>query len=556
MATNYVQYLVNTPQSEPDPLAKAPQVKNSAGGYTFQLSPRAQLERFLILGTDGGTYYASERKLTVENARCITACLDADGLGTVEAIAQISESGRAPKNDAAVFALAMASGHKDATTRAAALAALPRVCRIGTHLFQYVNAVQAFRGWGRGLKRAVGAWYGAKSADDLAYQVAKYAQRDGWSHRDVLRLAHTEGHTPEHHAIYRYVVAGADGSGDRLVRRKNQPGAETHYSGVQIPEFLSVVDRVRKPGMTEAETIAAIRRWRLTHEMISSDHLKSTAVWDALLQHMPQTAMIRSLARMTANGLLRPMSSASRLVCERLTDVARIGGARVHPIQYLSALLTYKQGRGEKGSLTWDPDRQIVDALDAGFYEAFGVLEPSGARTLLGIDVSGSMDMGTIAGIPGLTPRYGAAAMAMVTARVEKQWHVMGFSHEFVDIPITPRMRLDDVVHAMARIPMGATDCALPMLYAMQRKIDVDTFAVYTDNETWCGHIHPHSALGRYRAASGLPSRLAVVGMTATNFTIADPTDAGQMDVVGFDTAAPQILSNFSKEGLAPRQGR
>ena len=44
----------------------------------------------------------------------------------------------------------------------------------------------------------------------------------------------------------------------------------------------------------------------------------------------------------------------------------------------------------------------------------------------------------------------------------------------------------------------------------------------------------------------GIPARLIVVGMTATNFTIADPEDPGTLDVVGFDTATPRLISDFA----------
>jgi 60 kDa SS-A/Ro ribonucleoprotein len=38
-----------------------------------------------------------------------------------------------------------------------------------------------------------------------------------------------------------------------------------------------------------------------------------------------------------------------------------------------------------------------------------------------------------------------------------------------------------------------------------------------------------------------------VVGMTATQFSIADPKDSGMMDVVGFDGSAPNIISSFAR---------
>ena len=94
---------------------------------------------------------------------------------------------------------------------------------------------------------------------------------------------------------------------------------------------------------------------------------------------------------------------------------------------------------------------------------------------------------------------------------------------------------------------MGGTDCALPMVWAKRHKVEVDTFVVYTDNETWAGSVHPAQALRDYRQASGNAAKLVVVGMTSNGFTIADPSDAGMLDVVGFDTATPPVISDFAR---------
>jgi 60 kDa SS-A/Ro ribonucleoprotein len=150
------------PQSAP---LDGRQVKNNAGGFVFQLSDWARLDRFLVLGSDAPTYYQRARDLTRENAACVERCFDLDRDRTVARVVEISETGRAPKNDAAIFALALGAAHKDLAVRRAALAALPRVCRTSTHLFQFVAAAHSLgRGWGRALKRAVGDWYDNKAS--------------------------------------------------------------------------------------------------------------------------------------------------------------------------------------------------------------------------------------------------------------------------------------------------------------------------------------------------------------------------------------------------------
>jgi len=506
--------------SQSDPIPGKDMVKNSAGGFTFSIDDWQRLERFLILGTAGGTYYTSAKQLTKENADCVLSCIKIDGIRTVKIITDISHSGNAPKNDPALFALAMCTGLGDPLTKQAALMALPLVARIGTHLFHFATYAEQFRGWGRGLSSAIKAWYQDKSTDDLAYQAVKYQSRDGWSHRDMLRLAHPKTEDKEHNAIYRWIV-----------------------SGKYEPSINNLIIAFEKAKEAIEPDITLITDYGLTREMVPTSWLNNVEVWGALLEKMPMTAMIRNLGKMSNVGLLKPMSKAVDKVVSKLNS-ENIKRARVHPLSILVALRIYQQGHGMKGSLTWDPISQIIDALNDAFYMAFQTVEPTGKRHLLALDVSGSMGWSSIAGMP-ITPREGSVAMAMVTAAKEKQYHIMGFSNRFIPLPISSNQRLDDAIAKVSGLPFEGTDCALPMMWAIENKVEVDAFIVYTDNETWAGSIHPVQALRQYREKMGIPAKLIVVGMTATDFSIADPDDSGMLDVVGFATDTPAIISNF-----------
>lgn len=531
-----MRYLKNintrvTPQGQAIP--GAGQVPNSAGGYGWAVDYWMRLDRFLILGSEGGSYYASETRLTAENAEAVRRCIEANGERAVRRIVEISEAGRAPKNDPALFALAMAAGLGDEPTRKLALASLPRVARTGTHLFHFAAFVEQFRGWGRALREAVAAWYNALPADRLAYQTVKYRQRDGWGHRDLLRLAHPQAASAEHQAIYRWITQG-----DRPVVT----------DGLELIGAFAEIQRAT----TGVEAARLIRDYRLPREAVPSELLADQQVWEALLEDMPMTALIRNLATLTRVGLLTPGAEATRKVIDQFGDGERLRKARVHPIAVLTAMVTYAGGRGARGRGRWEPVAEVVDALDAAFYASFGNFRPSGKRVVLALDVSGSMTMGAVVGVPGLSPRIAAAAMALVTAATERNYTIVAFSQEMVPVAITPRMRLDDVVRATSNLPFGGTDCALPMLWALERKVKAELFAVYTDSETWFGKIHPSQALVRYREQTGIPARLAVVGMVSNGFTIADPNDAGMLDVVGFDTATPEIISGFARDELRP----
>ncbi len=527
-----------TPQTEPIP--GKTMTPNSAGGYSFAVDDWTRLERFMILGSEGGSYYATERALTLENAKAVVRCVEADAPRAIRTIVEISESGRAPRNEPAAMALAIAAGTGHV---AAASEALPRVCRTGTHLFAFAETVQNVRGWGRGLRRGVAAWYEGKTPDALAYQVAKYQSREGWSHRDLLRLTHPKTSDPARQAVYRWVVGGVEALGPREVKRgeaaATYPDVSTH-----LPRLLAAMDEARTADRDVV--IRLIRDDGLPRECVPTNHLNDPAVWEALLGKMPLMAMVRNLAKMTTVGLLKPGSEASRTVRDRLADGDSLRKSRLHPLAILLASAVYSTGRGLKGKLTWEPVATIKDALEDAFYKAFGNVVPAGKRTLIGLDVSGSMACGQVGGTP-LTPREAAAALALVTARVEPEYHVMAFQDRFVPLDVSARSRLTDVLARTASLPFGGTDCALPMRHATERGLKVDTFIVLTDSETWAGPIHPSQALREYREKSGLPARLIVAGLVSNGFSVADPQDAGMLDVVGFDASAPDLMAGFSR---------
>src|SRR5436309_11110452 len=254
MAINYAKLFNRrvTPQSQPIP--GSTQVRNSAGGYSWEVDDWARFDRFLILGAEGGTYYIGERELVKQNHDALVRCIKADGVRAVNRLVEISDSGRAPKNDPAIFALALVAAHGNDEAKALALQNLGKVCRIGTHLFHFVEYVNALRGWGRGLRNAVGRWYVSREADELAHQAVKYQQRDGWSHADLIRLAHPKAPSPQHDAVFRWMLAGTDSAsptdslGAREVKRKVRgEDRVVKYGAVgEMPKLIEAFEQAKR----------------------------------------------------------------------------------------------------------------------------------------------------------------------------------------------------------------------------------------------------------------------------------------------------------------------
>src|SRR5690606_32048157 len=152
-----------------------------------------------------------------------------------------------------------------------------------------------FRGWGRSLKRAVGNWYLEKDADKLALQLTKYQQRNGWSHRDLLRLAHPVPQNEVQQSLFKYTT-----NREKWVNDSNE-----------LPKLIEGVERVKQEKNPKV-VAQLVREYNLVREHLPTEVLNSVDVWEALLENMPMTAMVRNLGNMSKVGLLKPLSKASK----------------------------------------------------------------------------------------------------------------------------------------------------------------------------------------------------------------------------------------------------
>ncbi len=201
-----------------------------------------------------------------------------------------------------------------------------------------------------------------------------------------------------------------------------------------------------------------------------------------------------------------------------------------------------------KGNNEWEVVPAVVDALQALIYKSFENVEPTNKKYYLAVDVSGSMSYNFIGGGNGLVSCAQASAiMAMTIMRTEPACVIKGFSDGLTPLKITANSSIEEAFRNINLANFGGTDCSLPMLDALEKSIYVDTFVVITDNETWAGSIHPEQALKKYQSKVNKDAKLVVIGTTSTGFSIADPECPEMLDVVGFDTATPSVIAEFSK---------
>ena len=633
-------------------------------------------------------------------------------------------------------------------------------------------------GIGRGIRRVFGEYFYSRTGIEIANLVTKYQNREGWTIKDVLTLIHIDpkkmkddgGRLAIDNVFGRYVAppivapqphdsATPQPHASPLSIEETTPSMRDATAALlnAIKEIHDIVLRAQAPNTTTSQAeldriVHLINTIGLCREQLPSQLFKHRKIWEALLlskgangkgKGMPLTALIRNLGKLSTTeiGIITPGGSSSsysssysaantswggvtptKHICDRITDAHDIKRTRIHPYTILVAMLTYQKGQGDKGSLTWTPNPNVIAALDKAFKLAFQNVTPTGKRIKIALDVSGSMSSAYCTGSPIVSCATGSVAMMMMTLWVENQhrgvpppnggssallagvpppnggssallaapgatpppaaspwtttqlpdgrtlyentvtkqcqftpppaspaapppavggrtppglsnevtavrgriplldeyrktkqylghpaeapkpatgYHssfftppppayylpelypppatpsnvsVCAFSNTIIDItnaivgymdatidPATglPTMTIADALK-LVEMPFSSTDCALPMIQALKNNEKVDAFVIYTDSETYMGTIHPQAALEEYRKATGINAKLIVVGMTSNCLTIADPKDLNTLNLAGFDTATPRIISDFisgCSAGVPPPNG-
>jgi 60 kDa SS-A/Ro ribonucleoprotein len=351
---------------------------------------------------------------------------------------------------------------------------------------------------------------------------------------------------------------------------------------IETVRFLAGVSTAKMLGNSVEATALAVRlisKLGIPREMLPTHMLNSREIWDALLVRnsgeearlcMPATAMVRNLPKMTIVGSLGD-KVANGLVCDALSSTEYLRKARIHPIQMVAAKMTYGSGHGLRGSLSWSPISTVNTALERGIHASFENVESTGASIYAGVDVSPSMSSFVVEGLEMMKARDAAAIMALVFKKTETNVDVGMFSSgggygygrssdvSKVDGIVPCDLKASDTIaQAMRKLslgPWGGTDCSLPIRKALKEKKVYDVFIILTDNDTWAGPEHASESLKRYRKAVNPRAKLVVIAFAACTYSIADPLDAGMMDMVGFDPSSPRILRDFILQGGEDEDG-
>jgi 60 kDa SS-A/Ro ribonucleoprotein len=559
--------------------------KNNAGGYVFKVTPMQQAQRIVILGVSSGTYYEKANDLLKESMECFEQVIrDGSVQELVAMIVNVSVNGLAPRQDTILFTLAWLSCHERKDVRQAVYSVLDKVLRTPTDqiafLFKWRKSIRESRslngvGWGRGVRTVMRKYYENTPPQQLAYHITKYQKRDGVEQSDLLRLVHpavgnkrkrdqnstnlttSDREQPAKNMLFKFATKKIIGDVDES---SSQEEKQMHAYLSDVTEALNTTNVER--------VVELIRRHRLVREQISTPLLNEKSVWGALLEKMPMNALLRNLASMTAHGVFL-VDEYRTLACDAMRNPDAIQKARIHPLSVYKAIKVYDLGHGEKGSNTWFPNRDIQQAMQNMFLASFKyAVEPdllaimSELKIMVALDVSGSMDQ-LVSGM-NMSCREVSAVMSLsiLSAGGNNKVDVCSFDcedrrggvfnasnatglHVFDGVSKNTSLR-EFMAHPNQTWHGAGTDCSLPMMWATRKNKAYDAFIIFTDNETWFGKVKPFEALAEHALATKNPHiKLIVCAMTATSFSIADPSNPNMMDIVGCDSSLPSIITNF-----------
>ncbi len=524
-----------TPQSQPIPGRESEMIRGKSSGYMFQAGIWRTLRRCLLIGTGNGSYYATKWELTNDFVDVLEKAIAEDPDRVAQEIVYASD-GRSINNSAPIWALVLLSMGESPAAKTAFQSIFPQVIRTASHFYEWISYTKSVRGFGKVVREAGKNWLLQGDTKALAYQLLKYQQRHGFSNRDALRLFHAKPQTEDRDLLFKWVVNGWD-------ELPPEPPTSA-LNQIWWYEWLK-----RNPDRTPE----AITKGRLTHEMAAPVGKMDVAAWQLLFEDMPIGALLRNLGSLTEIGVLAYAKSSKKnlnRVASILNSKEHLRKGRIHPIDVLKALKTYRSGGSlGKSSKTWTPVPRIIDILELALEMSFDAIEPTGKVFMHAVDISGSMSYYSVSSI-NLTCCEIATTMALASAKAEQNYMIRGFSTEFISLNINRSDSFSSAMEKASDLNFGGTDASSAYNWMIKNKYSADVICFWTDCESWAGYKHPTQALAEYRQKVNPDAKAIYISLVPNNITLVDPKDPNSWDIAGFDPSTPRLIQSIASGEL------
>lgn len=454
---------------------------NEAGGLAYARSPKDALEQYALTGCFNGTFYVSAQDHVT---RAVKLCGEvADAKWIADLAVRARKDGL--MKDMPVFLLAYVATKDGDAFRAAFSECVDNVKQLSKFVRVMRSGVVGRKSLSRRIANAIERWMDAQTDANLWWQSVGVADP---SLADIIRLAHPKPKTPARAALYGFL------------------------SGRNTEE--NAVDRSLLP-----ENLRAWEAWSATPEGVPPaapfqlivGHAK--ADWRGVAQRATWAQARQSLNTFGKHGLWKDKELVAAFAL-KIQDPPR-----VMPYQIMT---TYQ-------NIESDTPRPIVDALHVAMEKACANVPALPERTLIAVDVSGSMSSASITGErKGSTSKTRAIDVAALFAcamlRTTPTAEVVAFDTKLYPSGLEPRDTVLTNAARLAKFGGGGTDCGLPLTYALGLDRggllrDYDLIVLVSDNESWFGkQLGLANGWARY-AQLRKKSRLVCIDLTPNTTT-------------------------------------
>ncbi|KYN05003.1 PREDICTED: 60 kDa SS-A/Ro ribonucleoprotein-like [Cyphomyrmex costatus] len=531
-----------------------------------------RLLRYLYVGKDYPNYqpgyWFAHHYFIVRNVLAIEELAENEEkqLVPIELITKAFESNLVTHPEALVFALAVCCRqNKSEKLRHAAYESVKKICASTPNFILFVKFVSKLcrekelnyitQGWGHGLRKAINNWYLSKNPLDFIECVTKYKSRYGWKHKDIVKMAHPLGDSPESKMILKYIIHGLEKTKKDIADQVELPSniVDLLKYMEEIEDFKHCEDEIRAASMLETCGFS------LDH--VPGHLLKSKEVWNSLLMSMDVIALLNNLQRIHNLGFLVINEPAVEKVTERLTNSEYIEKSAVHPALIFITLknyqcsgkcLTYEKRKVRELARRsippgFNPNIKIMDALNEAFHLSFKNIQPTNLRYLVTISTNKSMEASTWQN-GNMTGLETAALMALILLRSEENVTIATYRNVGIHpVNVFKTDSFEDILKTLKMVSLGSTNSSKPIFWATARSKQFDVFINIMD-QILQKHDESQERLKSYKEDLNLPdTKLITCALCSSSPYRREHYDRHVLTINGFDATVPNVIQAFVK---------
>ena len=492
-----------------------------------------------------------------------------DDTGNDSAIEMIK---KVAKNEGYVYntsfvLLALAACTTNDTISAKAYGAVEEVCKTSEAILQFISyCAQLSRvkkkttGWGRVRRTTVQKWYRNKRPYDVAFSITSCQSYNHWNHKDLWKLCHIpigESSSLGMKILCSYIMLGYKKTIDKF-----ETDAEEGSEEAKLLNLLQALKEIKSYKVKESgEKVAKlVIKHGLTWDHLPCQWHNDATVWKQLLNYLPLEVILKNLPRLHNLNVLQNNNAWQKCVVERI--LLDSTNPCLHPFTYFWHRTKYEQGFHFKRKYRWNPNIEILSALDVAFYSSMKCIKSSGKNLDVTVDL-------TSPGARLLNSQYHlcsqtVAALCYVLLHHEDQSHDVNIcSKRGKKISILKEDTIGTIKTKLINETdkndkkSNCIDFARPIINAKKQKRTstaiIDTFIIITDavrkyapkeKETL-----PWKALDQYEKANPKSkARLITISVQSNALKINEKQNTGILEIAGLDDKVPSLILDFITE--------